>query len=719
MGSGEPNYILGRQTLGSHESPEIEMATDNISYIAFREGKWNRVLPNLEIFDSYFINDNIYSGNDVDIDQRRNLHYFVLGQEGVEFANAVKRYDKALNSIKDLILKKEAEIQQNIIGTNINISQFVNLSDKSASLENIDDEISVMKKTIIALEKGREIFSKKLLCPLSVPVTPRDRIEKLLAKNLDNISEDTEKVTRDHIRTHLDDRGENWIEAGLNYIKDDRCPFCGHYVSDSPLIKSYLSYFDATYKSFKKEIHDFDIEMKLLFSEERLLDLQRTITTNDSLADFWGEYVDIDQQSLSFTEIQDVWVKIRSMIEVHLEEKKFNPLESIQMRPDLLVAFRQYNFISQYIKEYNDFVEEANAKIEAKKRSIEDGNINKVKSDLNILENKKIRLIPIIDKLCNNYKKLLKGKSDLTDRKTKAKESLDTHSSAVFSNYESDINNYLESCGAGFRIEKTKTSYSGRMPSVTYSLSIRDTTVDLSSSKKSSYGPCFKNTLSDGDKSTLALIFFLAKLDRDSNLASKIVVFDDPVSSLDSNRRTFTLQQIIRLSKCCNQVIILTHDIYLAHQIFNNKQIDAGTLRIKRKRDSSVIEKWDIESEPLSPYFQNYNVISNFLKQGQRDNAHLYEVVRCIRPLLEGYLRVRFPMEFKSHEWLGDFLKKIREACCNDPLFVLQSKCSELGNINDYTKKYYHEQNLGADLEPINEAELKSYAELALKWIHN
>lgn len=335
------------------------------------------------------------------------------------------------------------------------------------------------------------------------------------------------------------------------------------------------------------------------------------------------------------------------------------------------------------------------------------------------MENKKIRITPKIDELCNRYKKLLKAKSDLTERKAKAKESLDSHSSSVFSDYESDINRYLELCGAGFRIENTKTSYSGRIPSVTYHLSIRDTTVDLSGSKSTNYGPCFRNTLSDGDRSTLAFIFFLARLDRDSNISNKIVVFDDPVSSLDSHRRTFTQQQIVRLSQCCNQVIILTHDIYFAHQVFDNRQIDVNTLRIRRKGDSSVIEKWDIESEPISPYLQNYKVISTFLEDGPRDNAHLYEVVRCIRPLLEGYLRVRFPMEFKPQEWLGDFLKKIRGASCSDPLFSIQQKYSELNNINDYTKKYHHEQNPGADLEPINEGELRSFAELALKWIYS
>lgn len=348
LGSGEPNYVLGRQTLGSNRSPEIEMLIDK-SYIVFNEQKWNRVLPNLEIFDSYFINNNVYSGNDVSIDHRRNLHYFVLGQEGVKYANDVNRCDRALKSISERISKKEAEVQKNIIGNNIDILQFVDLLNESSSIKNIDYEIASKKKAISALEQSREILSKKQLDCLSLPMIPRNRLEKLLVKNLDNISEGGEKITCNHISVYLDDQGENWIEAGLNYIKTNQCPFCEHNISDSPLIKAYRSYFDTTYKSFKKEINDFSNEMSDLLSENRLLDLQRIITTNDLLADFWRKYIDIDYELVSFREIQDVWIRMRSLIDDHLNGKKLTPLESMQMKSNLLVALRQYNFVNIYI----------------------------------------------------------------------------------------------------------------------------------------------------------------------------------------------------------------------------------------------------------------------------------------------------------------------------------------------------------------------------------
>ena len=114
----------------------------------------------------------------------------------------------------------------------------------------------------------------------------------------------------------------------------------------------------------------------------------------------------------------------------------------------------------------------------------------------------------------------------------------------------------------------------------------------------------------------------------------------------------------MRLSQCCKQVIILTHDLYLVQQVFDNSRVEIGTLQIKRKGDSSVIEKWDIETDIRSDYFKNYDVISEYLERGSRDSNHLVQVARCIRPLLEGYLRIKFPKEFSQSEWLGNFVEK-------------------------------------------------------------
>lgn len=96
-------------------------------------------------------------------------------------------------------------------------------------------------------------------------------------------------------------------------------------------------------------------------------------------------------------------------------------------------------------------------------------------------------------------------------------------------------------------------------------------------------------------------------------------------------------------------------------------------------------------------------------------------VAMCIRPILEGNLRVRFPHDFSSNDWLGGFIQKARTS--SEPhLSLLQNHLSELEDINDYSKKYHHDQNPFADSEPINESELSAYVQRtlqALRGMHN
>jgi hypothetical protein len=86
--------------------------------------------------------------------------------------------------------------------------------------------------------------------------------------------------------------------------------------------------------------------------------------------------------------------------------------------------------------------------------------------------------------------------------------------------------------------------------------------------------------------------------------------------------------------------------------------------------------------------------------------------VRKIRPVLEGYLRYRFPNQFPDDEWLGSMLDRIGNEGGNHPMFGV---LAELAAINDYLKKYQHDVNPGkADSEPLSDGELQTYAQKTL-----
>src|SRR5690606_26782718 len=105
------------------------------------------------------------------------------------------------------------------------------------------------------------------------------------------------------------------------------------------------------------------------------------------------------------------------------------------------------------------------------------------------------------------------AKKELEAEEANAKAALDAHSASVLKLHDKRINELLGMFGAGFQIGATERSYVGGKPSSTYSLVINKVAVGLGDDKTPRSAPSFRNTLSAGDRSTLALAFFIAQME--------------------------------------------------------------------------------------------------------------------------------------------------------------------------------------------------------------
>ncbi|WP_457155942.1 AAA family ATPase, partial [Mesorhizobium sp. P5_C1] len=139
--------------------------------------------------------------------------------------------------------------------------------------------------------------------------------------------------------------------------------------------------------------------------------------------------------------------------------------------------------------------------------------------------------------------------------RAKAREDLDRYRQTIFPTYETSINDYLRRFNAGFRIAQFSSVNNRAGSSASYSVVINQQHVDISAG----HGPSFRNTLSAGDRNTLALAFFFASLEQDANLAKTVVIIDDPMTSLDENRSLTTKQELRRLYSRVAQVVVLSH----------------------------------------------------------------------------------------------------------------------------------------------------------------
>ena len=267
---------------------------------------------------------------------------------------------------------------------------------------------------------------------------------------------------------------------------------------------------------------------------------------------------------------------------------------------------------------------------------------------------------------------------------------------------------------AGFNITGASHDYRGGVPSSNYQIVINNTPVDLGDSDTPLHEPSFRNTLSAGDRSTLALAFFLAQLAFDPDKARKIVVFDDPFNSQDGFRKNCTIQKIKKCGQECAQVIVLSHDPYFLKRVWDRLYTPADRKCLEMARigkQNTTICEWDVEKATQDHYKADRNALANYdvTNEGQpRD------VVQKIRPVLETFCKNLGGGTLAESDTLGSIIEKIRNVGAGHQLFQL---CDDLEELNEYTKRYHHGENPQAAIEPINDTELQGYVRLALEMV--
>ena len=90
--TNQPALVLGRTTLGSAAPPAAHLVFAS-GHITFRNGAWSQAFPSLAIFDGQFVSDNVFAGDVVDTEHRRNLYRVIIGSQGVALAAGVNQLD--------------------------------------------------------------------------------------------------------------------------------------------------------------------------------------------------------------------------------------------------------------------------------------------------------------------------------------------------------------------------------------------------------------------------------------------------------------------------------------------------------------------------------------------------------------------------------------------------------------------------------------------------
>ncbi len=679
----------------------------SIGNVIFKNGTWSATYPDIVVFDATYISENVYAGDAVDTEQRRSLYRVIIGAQGVALASRLDELEKQIRDQNRAIRENRIRIEPYVVqGTSV--ESFIALQEDV----DIDTKIAAKKQDLQTARQAVQLQQKAALTVLTVPLFPGD-FEELLGKTFEDVEKNAERRVGEHVaRHHMEGSGESWISEGLGFVVDDKCPFCDQDITNISLVQSYSSFFNREYRALRNEVNQFKTQVDTAVGERMAADLKQTLMQNAVSAESWQQYCEMNVPALPESElIGDIIGALRAAANSLLAIKAGIPLEPVAPDEVFTRSLEAFEALRTSLGVYNEMIVTANTTIAQRKGQARIANERELETALASLKAQKDRHTVEVREICTTAKRLQNEKATLESDKATVREQLDAHTQQVINKYGQQIKRYLERINASFTITTPTYNYRGGSPSTSYQIVINGTTVEIGDSRTSTDKPSFKNTLSSGDRTTLALAFFFAQLEQDSNRSGKVVVFDDPFGSMDSFRRNHTVHQIYRCGESCAQVFVLSHDPNFLHLLWGRiapgerKSLCMARIGV----ENTTIAEWDIEQAVLARYHADLDTLQKFMLLNEGDHR---SVVQKIRPILESYCRNLYPLQFGEQEKLGSMVGSIRDAGVSHPLAEI---FEDLDELNTYSRRYHHGDNPNAANEIVDGAELQGYVKRTLK----
>ena len=709
LASGDPIPITERSRLGTNQAPHVVMQFDSSQPpCVFENGHWNQAHAEIIVFDDIFVDENVYSGLEVSAIHRHNLHELILGSDGVTFARQVDELSSQIGK-----LNSELRFKQNGIPTAsrgpFNVDDFCNLTKHP----DIEGAIQATERLLGALGKSDQVKKTPIFDALTFPHIDIPRLQSVLTRTIQELSSEALTRVRQHI-SRLGDKSEQWLSDGTKLVQSDdqRCPFCDQSMKTSTIAKHYEAYFSEAYARLKKEINSELETLSKALSGDSLATFLRDVQTANERQVFWSQFCSVPALSIDLDGIAKTWQTARGTVVSALETKNAAPLECITLAQENIQQVENLNRTCKEVQRLSDALISAKENIEQVKKKTSTSDSLSAKTELRRLQAIRERFSETTSPLCDEYLKIREAKRELESNKQEARRHLDSHRNTVFPKYQSAINNYLQKFNAGFAIQGVQASNAGGRPSSAYYIAINNTPVRLASGLGS---PSFRNTLSAGDRNSLALAFFFASLAHDTGLSDRLIVIDDAVSSLDEHRKLATIQIVRRLAQQTAQMIVLSHDKSFLCQIYQYADKDETiTLQVDRSSSGSVVAEWDITEDAITEYDRRHAMLRAYQDSNTGSER---EVAHSIRMVLEGFIRVAFTEHFPAGQQLRTFRDKVAQHL-NQPAEIMEAtNYQEMCDLIEYGNRFHHDTNPAWQTETINGTELLGFVTRTLQFV--
>lgn len=687
LATAKPDLVAGRKRLGADGVPVIVLEqSDGGQVLHWKPGGWQGGRPKMAVFNDGFVEANVYSGLEVTAAHRQGLHSVVVGEEGVRMAKA---YADAQERAEDA-LKETTKASEKIKAAVRGVDDVDRFCDEPVPRD-IDEQIKDNERQIVLATKASEIEKRPELSQLDPPELRVDELRELLRHGISQVT--GEAVNR--VKAHLDclwERGEAWVNEGwIQAGRDGDCPYCGQPLSASTLVNEYAEYFEDAYTSFKERIATFRTRFGADNSEDRRRGFEKRAKMLADLRKDWVKDGLEAETGLKFksSEIVENWQSFAAGASRALTQKAAAPLDLADLDDETENALRQLDRALAAVASENRHIPELNAKLRALKQSVDRLDLKELKKESVRLGCLKRRSAEEVEIACRRYidsrneRKQAKVESDRLNRE------LVNYRKSIFQRYGDAVNRYLCEFGTGFKLaELIGTSRRGGGSSQ-YEISINGHGVEVASQSPPEGGPSFKNTLSGGDRTSLALAFFFASLERREDIKETIVVIDDPLSSLDYSRWQATATMMQRLErKGVRQLVVLSHDRSFLCRVERLLKEDSRChLQIRSEGGSSEVLRWDVSEACLAEYESRALRLRRFCDGGVYNRS---EIMMDIRIHIETFLLISIPGQYNRLQSMSKFLSRCREAIKDGDEILSEGRTQDLSEIVGYVDPEMH-----------------------------
>ncbi|MCA4782777.1 AAA family ATPase [Empedobacter stercoris] len=632
------NFIYGANGCGKTTLSNFLLEPDNEKFIDCTKVWENDTRLKILVYNKKFRERNFGNG--------KLNGVFTLGQATKDEIEVIEKNNEKLKTIKDDGTKKRETLKT--------------LNDKKLDLENEFKEncwTKIYKKYEIEFKEAfvgaltKERFKDKLLQELSSNSATLFTLEQLKEKAKTIFGEVPQNIallntiTYDRILEIENDsiwkkiivgksdvdiakliqklNINDWVNQGRTYIQqdDETCPFCQQQTITEDFRSQLESFFDETYmndiESLKKLKQEYDSLIQNLVNELNIIE------TNQK--SFKGTKLDVDKFSAYLKTLISQNTANNELLSNKTKEPS-RTIELVSLKEQLDLISDLMTFTNTEIEKHNDIVANFNTEKKNLVSSIWKFIIEEYKADITTFNSQKSGLETGIQALQLQL-----------DAKLKAYRELDIEIKNLSKNVTSiqptidEINRLLKSYGF-LNFEIVPASEEGF-----YQIQREN-------------GEVAEHTLSEGEVTFITFLYYLqltkGGFSEETVNEERILVIDDPISSLDSNILFIVSTLIKEILKDIRdnkgnikQVILLTHNIY-----FHKEASFEGINRGKGEKNNYYIIRKINSVANIFPYndknpiSSSYELLWNEIKEYNNNSG--ITVQNAMRRVIENYFSI-------------------------------------------------------------------------------